>query len=91
MQLTSPAEGYHEYTSLDLLIKKINNHAKTQGYAVTRKRSKHLNDLYNVSHLGLSWWVNYRQQRYQIINQAFGKPVSEMVSEVVSEVDEENV
>ena len=40
MQLTPPAGGHHEYTSLDLLTKKINNHAKTQGYAVIRKRSK---------------------------------------------------
>ena len=34
MQLNPPIEGYHELTSLDLLIKKINDHAKTQGYAV---------------------------------------------------------
>ena len=54
MQLTSPAEKYYEHTSLGLLIKQINDHAKTQGYAVTRKRSKHLNDLHSVSHLSLS-------------------------------------
>ena len=87
MQLIPPAGGHHEYTSLDLLTKKINNYAKTQGYAVTRKRSKHLNDLHSVSHLGLSWWVNYHQRRYQIVNQALGGAVSE----VASEVDEEDV
>ena len=40
MQLTPPAEGHHEYTSLDLLIKKVNEHVKNEGYVVTRKRSK---------------------------------------------------
>ena len=40
MQLSPPVKAYHEFTSLDLLIEKINDHAKTQGYAVTRKRSK---------------------------------------------------
>ena len=91
MQLAPPAEGYYEHTSLDLLIKQINDHAKTQGYAVTRKRSKHLNDLHSVSHLSLSWWVNYHQRRYQIVNQALGGPVSEVISEVASEMNEEDV
>ena len=40
MQLAPPAEGYYEHTSLDLLIKQINEHAKNEGYAITRKRSK---------------------------------------------------
>ena len=35
MQLILPAEGYHEYMSLDLLIQKINNHVETLEYAVT--------------------------------------------------------
>jgi len=40
MQLLPPRAGLYEYTSIDLLIKDINKHAKDQGYAVTRKRSK---------------------------------------------------
>ena len=28
MQLTPPTEGYYEHTSLDLLIKQINEHVK---------------------------------------------------------------
>ena len=40
MQLAPLAEGYYEHTSLDLLFKQINEHAKNEGYAITRKRSK---------------------------------------------------
>ncbi len=40
MQLTPPREGLYEYISLDLLVDAVNKHAKDQGYAVTRKRSK---------------------------------------------------
>ena len=40
MQLTSSVKKFHEYTSLDLLIKKINNYVKTQEYAIIRKRNK---------------------------------------------------
>ena len=38
MQLTPPAERYYEHTSLDLLIKQINEHAKNEEHALTRSR-----------------------------------------------------
>ena len=40
MQLEPSAEGLREYTSLALLIDELNKHASTQGYAVTKKRTK---------------------------------------------------
>jgi len=40
MQLLPSRAGLYEYTSIDLVIRDINKHAKDQGYAVTRKRSK---------------------------------------------------
>ena len=40
VQLTPPTEGYYEHTSLHLLIDQINEHAKNEEYALTRKRSK---------------------------------------------------
>ena len=40
MQLAPPAEGYYEHTSLDLLIKQINEHVKNEEYVVVKKRSK---------------------------------------------------
>ena len=42
MQLISSTESYHKFTSLDLLIKRINAHAKIQKYAIARKQSKQL-------------------------------------------------
>ena len=42
MQLISLTESYHEFTSLDLLIKQINALAKIQKYVIARKRSKQL-------------------------------------------------
>ena len=34
-----PAERYYKHTSLDVLVKQINEHVKSEEYAVTRKRS----------------------------------------------------
>ncbi len=34
MNLLSPADAIHDYTSLDLLISDINKHAAKEGYAV---------------------------------------------------------
>ncbi|KAL8814797.1 MAG: hypothetical protein Q9191_008517, partial [Dirinaria sp. TL-2023a] len=39
-KLAPPTERSYEHTSLDLLVKQINEHTKNEGYAVTRKRSK---------------------------------------------------
>ena len=41
MELESSSERTHEYISLDLLVKEINKHAATQGYAVIKGRTKH--------------------------------------------------
>ena len=35
-----PAEKYYEHTSLDLLIKQINEHVKNEEYVIIRKRNK---------------------------------------------------
>ena len=40
MQLTLSTEEYYVYTSLDLLVQKINDHIKTQEYTIIRKQSK---------------------------------------------------
>ena len=40
MQFSSSVEDHHEYMSLDLFIKKINNYVKTQEYTIIRKRNK---------------------------------------------------
>ena len=42
MQLAFSVKKYHEHTSLDLLIKQINEYAKNENYAIARKRSKSL-------------------------------------------------
>jgi hypothetical protein len=38
MQLLPPSEGLH--CSIELLVKSVNEHAGSQGYAVRKKRSK---------------------------------------------------
>ena len=40
MKVAPPLEKYYEHTSLDLLMKQINDHVKIQGYAIRHKRSK---------------------------------------------------
>ena len=40
MQLAPSAEVCYEHTSLDSLTNQINEHARNEGYALTRKRSK---------------------------------------------------
>ena len=40
MQMQPPRAGLHEYTYIEQVVKEANEHAKSQGYSVTRKRSK---------------------------------------------------
>ena len=40
MKLAPPLKRYHKHTSLDLLIKQINDYIKIQDYTIRRKRNK---------------------------------------------------
>jgi len=40
MQMLFPRASLYEYIFIEQLVKKINKHAKKQGYSITRKRSK---------------------------------------------------
>ncbi len=40
MQMQPLRAGLYEYTYIEQVIKEVNEHAKDQGYSMTRKRSK---------------------------------------------------
>lgn len=53
MELTPPPDAYHDRTSIDLLIKDLNKHAATQGYAVVKGRSK-----VSKRNVRMKYWIN---------------------------------
>lgn len=53
MELEPPPDAYHDRISIELLVKDLNEHAATQGYAIILDRSK-----ISKQDIRMKYWIN---------------------------------